>query len=70
MSQANNDFDLKPELQKRDQRESPSVDLIQKPILKEPKNETIEWNMSPAELYGCLCHQPEYDKRKGHLWRG
>ena len=36
MSQANNDFDLKPELQKRDQRESPSVDLIQKPILKEP----------------------------------
>jgi hypothetical protein len=63
MSQANNDFEQNnPELQKRDL----PYDLRQKPILKNPKNEPSEWNRSPAELYGCLCHQPEYDERKGH----
>ena len=61
MSQANNDFEQNnPELQKRDQPESASYDL------KELKNESSEWNVSPADLYGCLCHQPEHDERKGH----
>ena len=52
MSQANNDFDLNnSELQKRAQPETSSAD--QRP------DETAEWNRSPAELYGCLCHKPE-----------
>ena len=56
MGQLNNDFEQNhPELQKRD----PSCDLRQKPISKNPKSEASEWNRFPAELYGCLCHQPE-----------
>ena len=63
MSQANSDFDQNsPELQKH-QSESPSYGRVQKPILKD-RDDSSEWNSSPAELYGCLCHQPEYDKRK------
>jgi len=66
MSQANNDFEHdNPEFQKKDQRESPSSELRQKPILEDAKNQSSEWNLSPAELYGCLCHQPEYNERKG-----
>ena len=67
MSQANNDFDQnRPELPKRHQRESPSCELRQKLILKDDKDQSSEWNVSPADLYGCLCHRPEYDERKGH----
>ena len=28
-------------------------------ILKDARDESADWNMSPAELYGCLCHRPE-----------
>ena len=31
----------------------------QESILKAARDESAEWNMSPAELYGCLCHRPE-----------
>lgn len=60
MSQANNDFDLNnSELQKRAQPETSSADQRQNLLLKTPKDESAEWNRSPAELYGCLCHKPE-----------
>jgi hypothetical protein len=28
-------------------------------LVKEARDESAEWNKSPAELYGCLCHRPE-----------
>ena len=34
-------------------------DQRQELILKEVRDESAEWNMSAAELYGCLCHKPE-----------
>jgi hypothetical protein len=37
---------------------NPSSNERQKLILKEASDEPAEWNMSPAELYGCLCHKP------------
>ena len=38
---------------------NPSTGEKQELILKEARDESAEWNMSPAELYGCLCHRPE-----------
>ena len=38
---------------------NPSPDQREKLILKKARDESAEWNMSPAELYGCLCHRPE-----------
>ena len=40
---------------------NPSSDQRQKLMLKEASDEPAQWNMSPAELYGCLCHKPEHD---------
>lgn len=31
----------------------------QEPTLKNPENDSTEWIITPAELYGCLCHKPE-----------
>jgi hypothetical protein len=45
--------------------ETPASPLIppsgqrQELVLKEARDESAEWSMSPAELYGCLCHRPE-----------
>jgi len=65
MSHANFDFGQNnPELQKIDQLESPLSDQRQKLMLKKPENDSTEWNLTPAELYGCLCHKPEYDEGK------
>jgi hypothetical protein len=58
MSQANNDLNNS-ELQKREQLETSSDDQRQTLLSKTPKEELAEWNRSPAELYGCLCHKPE-----------
>ena len=38
---------------------NPSTGERQGLILKDAKDESADWNMSPAELYGCLCHRPE-----------
>ena len=37
----------------------PSSGQRQELVLEEARDESAEWNMSPAELYGCLCHRPE-----------
>ena len=38
---------------------NPSIGERQGLILKDARDESAEWNMSPAELYGCLCHKSE-----------
>ena len=41
--------------------ESSSTDQRQKLVLNELTDESAEWNIFPAELYGCLCHKSERD---------
>ena len=40
---------------------SSSTDQRQKLVLNEFRDESAEWNLFPAELYGCLCHKAEHD---------
>ena len=44
------------------QSESPdSPPSNQRLMLRETNEGAADWDMSPAELYGCLCHKAERD---------
>jgi hypothetical protein len=59
MNELNSDLNQNDlQLQNADQTDNPVSGQGQKLIPKQPKNDA-EWNMSPAELYGCLCHKVE-----------
>jgi hypothetical protein len=59
MNQLNNHLNRNnSELQNTDQTDNPVSDHDQKLNLETFKNHS-DWDMTPAELYGCLCHKRE-----------
>ena len=56
MSELNSDLNQNnSKLQIADQANSPVSDLEEKLSLETCKKDS-DWNVTPAELYGCLCH--------------
>jgi hypothetical protein len=59
MNQLNNHLNHNnSELQNADQTDNPVFDGDQKRSLETFENHS-DWNMTPAALYGCLCHKRE-----------
>ena len=46
-------------LRNTDQTDKPVSHRRQKVSAKPSDNDSTEWNTTPAELYGCLCHKPD-----------
>ena len=62
MSQSTNHFDPNnPERQEIDHLEAPLSDRRQKLMLNRLGSDSTERNLTPPELYGCLCHKPDRD---------